>query len=78
MAGVSHIGPMETAKAHITPKPPVSHARQRADGRWYVSVTWQNGRREEIGQYKSAGEAESYIRDQLQAWHDGQRALPER
>jgi hypothetical protein len=65
--------------AHAVPaRPPVSAARQREDGSWYAAVTWQNGRREEFGRYKSAGEAESYIKDQLQAWHDGQKAFDER
>jgi hypothetical protein len=64
---------MEIA-AHIAPKPPVSHARRRPDGSWFVETTWQNGRREKFWQYKSAVEAEAFIKDQLQAWHDGQRA----
>ena len=68
-----HIRAVDTTPAHITPKPPVSLARRRPDGSWYVDTTWQNGRREQLGRYESAVEAESYIKDQLQAWHDGQR-----
>jgi hypothetical protein len=69
---------MERDEAHIPSKPPISHARRRPDGSWYVEVTWQNGRREQLGRYELASEAESYIKDQLQAWHDGQRALNRR
>jgi hypothetical protein len=70
---------MNTTAAYIPPsKPPVSYARQRPDGSWFVAVTWQSGRREQIGSYKSFSEAETFITEQLQAWHDGQRALTER
>jgi hypothetical protein len=61
--------------AHIDPKPPISYARRRPDGSWFVAVTWQNGRQEDTGRFPSAGAAEEFIKQQLQAWHDGQRAL---
>jgi hypothetical protein len=51
-------------------KPPVSHARRRDDGSWYVDVLWHNGRREKIGHFKTASEAEEFIKTQLQAWHE--------
>jgi hypothetical protein len=65
---------------HVVPaRSPESAARQREDGSWYAAVTWQDGRREEFGRFKSAGEVEVYIRDQLQVWLDAQReALPGR
>jgi hypothetical protein len=62
-------------KSRKSARPPTSYARHRADGTWCVSVTWQNGRREEIGRYKSAAEAEEFIKQQLQAWHDGHNAM---
>ena len=52
--------------------PPISYARQRTDGSWYVSVTWENGRREQIGRFKTEAEAEAAISRQLDAWHEGQ------
>jgi hypothetical protein len=64
--------------AHVAPKPPTSHALRRADSSWCVETIWQNGRREQCGHYKLASEAEAFIKDQLQAWHDGQRPLPKR
>lgn len=52
-------------------RPPVSHARRRADRTWYVEVLWHNGRRQQMGSYKTALDAEDFIKIQLQAWHDG-------
>jgi hypothetical protein len=49
--------------------PPVSQARRRADGSWYVEVIWHNGRREQIGPYKTAQEANEFIKIQLQTWN---------
>jgi hypothetical protein len=54
--------------------PPVSHARRRIDGSWYVDVTWHNGRCQQIGHFKTALEADEFIKIQLEAWHDGQKA----
>ena len=51
-------------------KPPVSHARRRLDGSWYVDVLWHNGRREEMGHFKTAPEAEEFIKMQLQVWYE--------
>ena len=53
--------------------PPVSRARRRADGSWYVEVLWHNGRREQTGHFKTALEAEQFIKIQLEAWHEGQQ-----
>ena len=57
---------------HFPARPPTAYARRRLDGSWYADVTWQNGRREHTGNYKSATEAEDDIRQMLEAWHDGQ------
>jgi hypothetical protein len=54
-------------------KPPVSHARRRTDGSWYADVLWHNGRREQIGDFQTALEANEFIKIQLQAWHEGQK-----
>jgi hypothetical protein len=58
--------------------PPVSHARRRTDGSWYVDVTWHNGRRQQIGHFKTALQADEFIKIQLEAWHEGQKALGNR
>jgi hypothetical protein len=47
--------------------PPVSHARRRIDGSWYVDVTWHNGRRQQIGHFNTALEADEFIKIQLEA-----------
>lgn len=64
---------MNTDQATEPSKPPVSMARRRPDGFWYVEVTWQNGRREEIGNYGTAAEAEEFIMAQLEVWREGER-----
>jgi hypothetical protein len=56
-------------------KPPESYPRRRVDGSWYVVVTWQNGRRERIGDFKTVADADEYIRLQLEAWLEGQKIL---
>jgi hypothetical protein len=38
-------------------------------------VIWHNGRREQIGDFKTALEAEEFIKIQLQAWHEGQKVF---
>jgi hypothetical protein len=53
----------------------VSYARRRIDGSWYVDVTWHNGRRQQMGHFNSALEADEFIKIQLEAWHDGRKAL---
>jgi hypothetical protein len=58
--------------------PPVSHGRRRADGSWYVDVIWHNGRRQQIGHFKTAIEADERIKILLEAWHEGQKALGNR
>ncbi|MGA8198151.1 MAG: hypothetical protein WB902_32865, partial [Acetobacteraceae bacterium] len=40
---------------------------------WYLDVLWHNGRRQQMGNYKTALDAEDFIKIQLQAWHDGQK-----
>ena len=65
---------MTTSKiSEAAGRPPVSQARRRADGTWYVEVLWHNGRRQQMGNYKTALDAEDFIKIQLQAWHDGQK-----
>ena len=54
--------------------PPVSHAHQQPDGSWSVDVLWHNGRREQMGHFKTATEAEEFIKLQLQAWHEAPKA----
>ena len=53
--------------------PPISYARKNADGFWNVAVTWGNGRKEQLGPYKTEAAAEELIKAQLAAWHEGQK-----
>jgi hypothetical protein len=53
--------------------PPISYARKNADGFWYVAVTWDNGRQERIGRYKTEAAADERIKTMLDAWHEGQK-----
>ena len=53
--------------------PPTSYARKNADGLWYVAVTWGNGRKEQLGPYKTEAAAEELIKAQLAAWHEGKK-----
>jgi hypothetical protein len=53
--------------------PPISYARKNADGSWYVAVTWGNGRKEQLGPFKTEAAAEEHIKAQLAAWHEGQK-----
>ena len=53
--------------------PPVSSARQNADGLWYVDVRWGNGRKEQLGPYKTEAAAQDLIKAQLAAWHEGKK-----
>ena len=53
--------------------PPIAHARKNADGFWYVTVTWGNGRQEQLGPYKTEAVAQELIKAQLAAWHEGQK-----
>jgi hypothetical protein len=53
--------------------PPISHARKNADGFWYVAVTWGNGRKEQLGPYKTEAVAQELIKGQLAAWQEGQK-----
>jgi hypothetical protein len=52
--------------------PPVAHARKNADGFWYVAVTWGNGRKEQLGPYKTEAVAQQ-LKVQLAAWHEGKK-----
>jgi hypothetical protein len=69
---------MSTDRTAESSKPPVSVARRRPSGTWYVEVTWQNGRREEIGNYSTAVEAEEFIKAQLESWREGQRRFTQK
>ncbi|MFT7577766.1 MAG: hypothetical protein ACI9XZ_004169 [Alphaproteobacteria bacterium] len=51
--------------------PPESHARRRTDGSWYVETLWQNGRSQEVGDFRTENEAEELIKNRLKAWHEG-------
>jgi hypothetical protein len=53
--------------------PPASYAQKSDDGFWYVAVTWDNGRKERLGPYKSEAAAQEFIKAQLAAWHEGQK-----
>jgi hypothetical protein len=53
--------------------PPISYARKNADGLWYVTVTWGNGRKEQLGPYKTEAIAQELIKAQLAAWHEGKK-----
>jgi hypothetical protein len=53
--------------------PPISYARKNANGFWNVAVTWGNGRREQLGPFKTEAAAEEHIKAQLAAWHEGQK-----
>jgi hypothetical protein len=53
--------------------PPIGYARQNVEGFWYVAVTWGNGRQERLGPYKTEAVADERIKEQLAAWHKGQR-----
>jgi hypothetical protein len=53
--------------------PPNSSARKNADGFWYVAVTWGNGRKEQLGPFKTEAVAQEHIKAQLAAWHEGQK-----
>ena len=44
-----------------------------ADGFWNVAVTWGNGRKEQLGPFKTEAAAEEHIKAQLAAWHEGQK-----
>jgi hypothetical protein len=52
--------------------PPISYARKNTNGFWYVAVTWGNGRKEELGPFKTEAVAQELIKAQLDAWHEGQ------
>ena len=43
------------------------HSLGRADGFWYVAVTWGNGRKERLGPYKTEAVAQELIKTQLAA-----------
>ena len=61
------------------PKPPELHTRRHPDGSWFVAVTWQNGRQENVGRFQTAAEAEVHSQSHLQAWHDGfKQVVPKR
>jgi len=53
--------------------PPVAQVRKNADGSWYVAVTWGNGRKEQLGPYKTEAVAQELIKAQLAAWHEGKK-----
>ena len=52
--------------------PPIANAK-KANGLWYVAVTWGNGRKERLGPYKTEAVAQELIKTQLAAWHEGQK-----
>jgi hypothetical protein len=60
---------MDTKAERVSP--PVSYAQKNADDLWYVAVTWGNGRKEQLGPYKTEALAQERIKAQLDAWHEG-------
>jgi hypothetical protein len=56
--------------------PPISYALKNVAGFWYVAVTWGNGRKEQLGPYKTEAVAQEHIEVQLAAWHEGQKLFP--
>ena len=52
--------------------PPIANAK-KANGLWYVAVTWGNGREQELGPYKTEAVAQERINAQLDAWHEGHK-----
>ena len=62
---------MDTRTERVSP--PIAYARKNADGLWYVAVTWGNGRKEQLGPYKTEAVAQELIKTQLAAWHEGQK-----
>jgi hypothetical protein len=53
--------------------PPISYARKNADSSRYVALTWGNGRKEQLGPFKTEAAAEEHIKAQLAAWHERQK-----
>ena len=62
---------MDNKTERITP--PIANPRKSADGSWYVAVTWDNGRKEQLGPYKTEAVAQELIKAQLAAWHEGKK-----
>jgi hypothetical protein len=62
---------MDTITERVSP--PIANARKNADGSWYVAVTWGNGRKEQLGPYKTEAVAQELIKAQLAAWNEGQK-----
>jgi hypothetical protein len=56
-----------------TERPPISHVRKNVDGSWYVAVTWGNGRKEQLGPFRTEALAEDHIKAQLAAWREDQK-----
>ena len=59
---------MDTRTERVSP--PIAHARKNADGSWYVAVTWGNGRKEQLGPYKT----EAVKNSSKRSWPHGMRA----
>jgi hypothetical protein len=53
--------------------PPTLIARRKPEGSWHIEVTWPNGKKETVGDYPTAAEAEVEIKVRLEAWDDGWR-----
>ena len=66
---------MDTRTERVSP--PIAYARKNADGFWYVAITWGNGRKEQLGPYKTEAVAQEFIKAQLAAWHEGQKLFRE-
>jgi hypothetical protein len=62
---------MDDKKEQVSP--PVSYARKNADGFWYLAVTWGNGRKEQLGPFKTEAVAQEHVKAQLAAWNEGQK-----
>jgi hypothetical protein len=53
------------------PIPPIHQIQRANDDTWKVALTWQDGRKEGVGTFKTELEAQEWVRLHLQAWLDG-------
>lgn len=52
---------------------PAFITRRRSDATWYIEVAWPNGRKEEVGNFPTAAEAEAEIKIRIDAFQEGER-----
>jgi hypothetical protein len=51
-------------------KPPTHQVRQTYGGIWQVAVTWDDGRKEWHGSFKTEQEALTWARSHLRTWQE--------